>query len=731
MAYIPNPADPTQPVGTVFAQSAAAEFRSLKSYLGQLLTVTQSWSTSNKHASLVLSNDNLTVTKDVSDGFITNVYGILARNTGKWYWEVNVDAVSGSPGFIGIAAANSPLTGQPGVDFTSGYSYGGPLGRTTGAPIGGIPFNFVPGDIIGVALDLDSRKVSFRKNNVLSPLGTSTATGIATTAYYPVVSLVTSGDKFTGVFDKQSMTYDPPAGFEPIFDSAGGQYINTPVRQSVQCGPVSGNNTGIPAYLTINGTNLDLVASTDKPVVFSAANGFGYFGARDVVVTLSENKPTWIANSLASSKIYLKVQMALNTAVPSAVAACPYYCAFFPRQGQALLHFDTPALSATFLDDFGNSWAGQGTARIAPNPKFGSGALGGSGAGNALNGTTDFIRSNDFSFIPSDNGWHIRAWVAPASNPGAGSFKTAVCFAGPGGNFGIKLGIFNNAGTVRWAFCLSSNNGSNDITSNAQGITAPTLSAYSMIDLVFDQQNGFYRLFVNGAQEQAVASNARVHNAISQAAIGASPNGAGSEFMDGYIDEVEFIPYSIGVSGAMPVPGTPTDISTPAYAADWFDTVNMQMKVITGPSPSAGIDPIFATTPVLYLGEANTGPGNIINSVNFIPYQSRLQQAVINALPFPAPGTRQIINHNLGQQRVDAVLYAVCKLPDSNFEVGNMVRVALSGATTAGQFLVYENKNQISFDFATAITALNKTTGAVVALTLANWGFALDVTRPW
>ena len=33
MAYIPDPADPTQPVGTVKASTAAAEFRALKQYL--------------------------------------------------------------------------------------------------------------------------------------------------------------------------------------------------------------------------------------------------------------------------------------------------------------------------------------------------------------------------------------------------------------------------------------------------------------------------------------------------------------------------------------------------------------------------------------------------------------------------------------------------------------------------------------------------------------------------
>lgn len=37
MAYTPNPTDATQPVGTVKAQTAAAEFRAIKAYLNGLV----------------------------------------------------------------------------------------------------------------------------------------------------------------------------------------------------------------------------------------------------------------------------------------------------------------------------------------------------------------------------------------------------------------------------------------------------------------------------------------------------------------------------------------------------------------------------------------------------------------------------------------------------------------------------------------------------------------------
>lgn len=37
MAYTPNPTDATQPVGTVKAQAAAAEFRAIKAYLNSIV----------------------------------------------------------------------------------------------------------------------------------------------------------------------------------------------------------------------------------------------------------------------------------------------------------------------------------------------------------------------------------------------------------------------------------------------------------------------------------------------------------------------------------------------------------------------------------------------------------------------------------------------------------------------------------------------------------------------
>lgn len=83
MAYTPNPADPTQPVDTVIAATAAAEFRALKQYIQDVLqgSITLNTGTRNmlrNPAYLVNQRSATTVTAD--GGYFAD--GWHVRNTG-------------------------------------------------------------------------------------------------------------------------------------------------------------------------------------------------------------------------------------------------------------------------------------------------------------------------------------------------------------------------------------------------------------------------------------------------------------------------------------------------------------------------------------------------------------------------------------------------------------------------------------------------------------------------
>lgn len=55
MAYIPDPTDASQPVGSVKAQTAAAEFRAIKAYLGSIVAAGLPPLTDNEGAVLTIN----------------------------------------------------------------------------------------------------------------------------------------------------------------------------------------------------------------------------------------------------------------------------------------------------------------------------------------------------------------------------------------------------------------------------------------------------------------------------------------------------------------------------------------------------------------------------------------------------------------------------------------------------------------------------------------------------
>ena len=113
----------------------------------------------------------------------------VAVTTGKWYWEVYVNAV-GTLSQIGIDKASTfyNLNVYPGQN---GYGYQSNASKHTGgANVGSYGATFTTGDIIGVALNLDDGEIEFYKN------GTSQGvafTGIPSDSWLPAVDNYEAG----------------------------------------------------------------------------------------------------------------------------------------------------------------------------------------------------------------------------------------------------------------------------------------------------------------------------------------------------------------------------------------------------------------------------------------------------------------------------------------------------------------------------------------------------------
>jgi len=105
--------------------------------------------------------------------------GTLAANSGKFYWEVKYDTYyAGDPdnvvaGIMDIAQANTSTGGDAangkyfglsrgyGLDFRDGKIINGTSTRGNGTTYSA---DLAPGDILGVAMDLDNNKLYFAKN---------------------------------------------------------------------------------------------------------------------------------------------------------------------------------------------------------------------------------------------------------------------------------------------------------------------------------------------------------------------------------------------------------------------------------------------------------------------------------------------------------------------------------------------------------------------------------------
>ena len=162
-----------------------------------------------------LINGNLSINGNSSNAW-RSLYGTLGVSSGKWYWEVKVDAINSSdPNNImfGILDAdqmvNTSNNGNP-SGLSRGYIYhaqaGNKANNGSSSSYGAV---YTAGDIIGIALDLDNHKLYFHKNgtyqNSGDPTSGSTGTGSAFDlatgyTYLPSFSQYYSAEKWSANF---------------------------------------------------------------------------------------------------------------------------------------------------------------------------------------------------------------------------------------------------------------------------------------------------------------------------------------------------------------------------------------------------------------------------------------------------------------------------------------------------------------------------------------------------
>ena len=134
--------------------------------------------------------------------------GTIAVTSGKWYYEVTVQVMSGSWGYMIGITQNAAPSNFLGFD-SNGYSYydsGQKYTNNTAAAYGSaMSLN----DVIGVAFDATAGTLTFYKNNVSQGVAYS---GLASGTWYLGASCYASALASVN-FGQQPFTYTPPTGF--------------------------------------------------------------------------------------------------------------------------------------------------------------------------------------------------------------------------------------------------------------------------------------------------------------------------------------------------------------------------------------------------------------------------------------------------------------------------------------------------------------------------------------
>lgn len=146
------------------------------------------WDVNSNFTNFVFSNNNMKVTKTGQNSWTgSGVYGTAKYNSGKHYFEVLLDNVSGGGAGTYVGITTTPLTSIYSKDIVVGMS--GTKYHCQGSNI-----KAQNGDIIGVLIDFNALKVKFYKNGVDSGIS-----GVIKPKkdYVPVVHLYYQNDECT------------------------------------------------------------------------------------------------------------------------------------------------------------------------------------------------------------------------------------------------------------------------------------------------------------------------------------------------------------------------------------------------------------------------------------------------------------------------------------------------------------------------------------------------------
>lgn len=128
----------------------------------------------------------------------------------------------------------------------------------------------------------------------------------------------------------------------------------------------------------------------------------------------------------------------------------------------------------------------------------------------------------------------------------------------------------------------------------------------------------------------------------------------------------------------------------------------------------------------VYVGEV-TVAGGVVTAITWYQLQGRYQvaQAVI------AASTVYSFASNMGVSVLRQQLWLVCKTAESGYSIGDRLATNYMFDVTGRNFVLACTRNNATAVSSGGLETVNKSTGAVVSLTFANWSLEIDIDRGW
>jgi hypothetical protein len=163
-----------------------------------------------------LNSGNLNFTSSSASGswYQSLILSNFAVSSGKWYWEISPTSLGGIYK-ISTGICNPAASPSFGTNLNPSYSYwaydGSKFVNGTNSAYGA---TWGVGDIVGVALDLDTGTLTFYKNGVSQGVA---ATGVSG-SFIATASTGESGQTHTGWFNfgQRPFAYTPPSGYKSL-----------------------------------------------------------------------------------------------------------------------------------------------------------------------------------------------------------------------------------------------------------------------------------------------------------------------------------------------------------------------------------------------------------------------------------------------------------------------------------------------------------------------------------